>query len=45
MIYRQPTTEQVQKARQASLADFFIQNGYEAECAYAHTQCHGRTSA
>lgn len=27
-----PTTEQVEKARQASLADFFIQNGYETEC-------------
>ena len=26
-----PTTEQVEKARQASLADFFIQNGFEAE--------------
>ncbi len=26
-----PTTEQVEKARQASLADFFIQNGYETE--------------
>lgn len=26
-----PTTEQVEKARQASLADFFIKNGFEAE--------------
>lgn len=26
-----PTTEQVEKARQASLADFFIQNGYDTE--------------
>ena len=25
------TTEQIEKARQASLADFFIQNGYETE--------------
>ena len=31
MSYPQPTTEQVEKARQASLADFFIQNGFEAE--------------
>lgn len=27
-----PTTEQIEQARQASLADFFIQNGYETEC-------------
>lgn len=26
-----PTTEQVDKARQASLADFFTQNGFETE--------------
>ena len=26
-----PTTEQIEKARQASLADFFIQSGYETE--------------
>lgn len=26
-----PTTEQVKKARQASLADFFTQNGFETE--------------
>ena len=26
-----PTTEQVEKARQASLADFFTQNGFETE--------------
>ena len=26
-----PTTEQVEKARRASLAGFFIQNGFEAE--------------
>jgi len=31
MSYAQPTTEQIEKARQASLADFFIQNGYETE--------------
>lgn len=31
MIYNKPITEQVEKARQASLADFFIQNGYETE--------------
>lgn len=26
-----PTTEQIEQARQASLADFFIKNGFEAE--------------
>ena len=26
-----PTTEQLEKARQASLADFFTQNGFETE--------------
>lgn len=31
MSYNSPTTEQIEKARQASLADFFIQNGYETE--------------
>ena len=31
MSLQQPTTEQIEKARQASLADFFIQNGFEAE--------------
>ena len=31
MSLQQPTTEQIEKARQTSLADFFIQNGYETE--------------
>ena len=31
MSYNSPTTEQIEKARQTSLADFFIQNGYETE--------------
>ena len=31
MSYNSPTNEQIEKARQASLADFFIQSGYETE--------------
>ncbi len=31
MFYPQSTTEQAEKARQVSLADFIIQNGFEVE--------------
>lgn len=31
MTYSQDNAELIEKARQASLADYFIQNGYETE--------------
>lgn len=31
MPYPNPTAAQIEKARQANLAEYFIQNGYEVE--------------